>query len=144
MKSRRYVYFPLSVIYSVHRDALFQVSSSWRNFISYESFVWSFFFFFFFSLKANDIFSSSFVILSTQWPELILIDTLHHTECKSLSFDTSNFTHLPKRPTITSSEEWSMILHTTYDNFLILKHKRLKGNGKKSNIDPVYLPYGHT
>ena len=28
-----------------------------------------------------------------------------------------------------------MILHTTSDSFAILKHKRRKGNGKKSNTD---------
>ena len=37
-----------------------------------------------------------------------------------------------------------MILHTTSDNFVILKYKRLKGNGKKSNTDHFRLPYGHT
>ena len=39
----------------------------------------------------------------------------------------------PKGLLKTSSEEWSMILHTTSDDFVISKHKRLKGNGKTSN-----------
>ena len=50
----------------------------------------------------------------------------------------------PKCLLKTSSEEWSMILHTTSDNFVILKYKRLKGNSKKSNTDHFRLPYGHT
>ena len=33
----------------------------------------------------------------------------------------------PKDQLKTSSEEWSMSLHTISDNFVILKHKRLKG-----------------
>ena len=36
-----------------------------------------------------------------------------------------------------------MILHTTSDDFVISKHKRLKGNGKTSNTDHFRLPYGH-
>ena len=39
----------------------------------------------------------------------------------------------PKDELKTSSEEWSMSLHTTSDNFVILKHKRLKGNSKMFN-----------
>ena len=50
----------------------------------------------------------------------------------------------PKGLLQTSSEEWLMILHTNSDNFVILKHKRLKGNGEKSKTDHVRLPYGHT
>ena len=50
----------------------------------------------------------------------------------------------PKCLLKTSSEEWSMILHTTSDNFVILKYKRLKGNSKLSNTDHFRLPYGHT
>ena len=101
--------------------------------------VFSFFSFFFF-------YESWWV--SAQWLELILV-TLHYTEWKRLQFNpgvyinrrrqnTSDFTHLPKRP------EWSMILHTTSDNFVILKQKRLKGNREKSNTDHVRLPHGHT
>ena len=81
--------------------------------------------------------------------------TLHYTECKSFQFnpgvyinrnrqDTSHFTHLPKRPTKDVFRRVPMILHTTSDNFVIFKHKRLKGNGKKFNTDHVRLLYGHT
>ena len=79
LKSRKWVYFPLPVVFSFLRDALFRVSSSWRNFISYESSFWPFSFF----MKANYIFFVQFFILGAQWPELILV-TLHYTECKSL------------------------------------------------------------
>ena len=50
----------------------------------------------------------------------------------------------PKDQLKTSSEEWSMSLHTTSDNFVILKHKRLKGNCEKSDTGHIHLPYGHT
>ena len=50
----------------------------------------------------------------------------------------------PKDELKTSSEEWSMSLHTTNDNFVILKHKRLKGNCEKSDTGHIHLPYGHT
>ena len=39
----------------------------------------------------------------------------------------------PKGVRKTSLQEWSVILHTTSHNFVILKHKWLKGNDKKSN-----------
>ena len=37
-----------------------------------------------------------------------------------------------------------MSLHTTSDNYVILKHKRLKGNCDKSDTGDIHLPYGHT
>ena len=43
-------------------------------------------------MKANDIFSSNFVILSAQLPELILV-TLHHT----YSFAIWSYVTFPKR-----------------------------------------------
>ena len=56
-----------------------------KQFLKKFHFIWKLFpaFLFSFFIKANDIFSSNFVILSAQLPELILV-TLHHTECKSL------------------------------------------------------------
>ena len=48
----------------------------------------------------------------------------------------------PKFLIKTSSEEWLMMLHTTSNDFVILKHKQRRGNCKKS--DKFRLPYGHT
>ena len=38
----------------------------------------------------------------------------------------------------------AMILHTISENIIILNHKRLKGDSKKSITDHVRLPFGHT
>ena len=86
--------------------------------------------------------SVSFTI--AQWLELILVITLHYTEYSITLVSTSliSLTY-PKGLQKTYSEEWSMILHTTSDNFVILEHRRRKGNGKKSNTDHFRLPYGH-
>ena len=151
LKSRKWVYFPLPVVYSVLRDALFRVSSSWRNLISYESYVWPFSFlwklmiffrqFFFLFLVRNDWNWSLLrcITLNARVYSLTLVFTstgIGKTPPISLTY--------PKCLLKTSSEEWSMILHTTSDNFVILKYKRLKGNSKKSNTDHFRLPYGHT
>ena len=59
-----------------------------KNFNFIESFVGPGFLLlllFFIFMKAGDIFSKKFVILSAQWLELIHV-TLHYTECKRLQF----------------------------------------------------------
>ena len=151
MKSGKWVYFPLLVVFSFLRDALFRVSSSWRNFVSYESYVWPFSFF----MKANDIFFVNFFLFLVRndrnWSSLRCITLNARVYSLTLVFTSTAICKtppisltFPKGLLKTSSEEWSMILHTTSDNFVILKHKRLKGNSKKFNTDHFCLPYGHT
>ena len=152
LKSRKWVYFPLPVVFSVLRDALFRVSSSWRNFISYESYFRPFYFLFLWKLM---IFFRQILLFLVRnyrnWSSLRCI-TLNAGVCSlTLVFtSTGNGKTLPisltypKDQLKTSSEEWSMSLHTTSDNFVILKHKRLKGNCEKSDTGHIHLPYGHT
>ena len=120
LKSRKWVYFPLPIVYSVLRDALFRVSSSWRNLISYESYVWPFSFF----TKANDIFWSIFFLflVRNNWNWSLLRYITLNARVYSLTLVFTS-TGIGKTPPIsltnpkcllkTSSEEWSMSLHTT-------------------------------
>ena len=134
LKSRKWVYFPLPVVFSVLRDALFRVSSSWRNFISYESYFRPFFF-----LWELMIFFRQILLFLVRnyrnWSSLRCITLNARVYSLTLVFTSTGngktppiLLTYPKGQLKTSSEEWSMILHTTSDNFVILKHKRLKGN----------------
>ena len=141
LKTRKWVYFPLPVVYSVLRDALFRVSSSYFRP-------------FFFSTKANDIFLSILLFLVRNyrnWSSLRCITLNARVYSLTLVFTSTgngktppiSLTY-PKGQLKMSSEEWSMILHTISDNFVILKHKRLKGNCEKSDTGHIHLPYDHT
>ena len=109
---------------------------------------------FFFSTKANDIFLSILLFLVRNyrnWSSLRCITLNAGVYSLTLVFtSTGNGKTLPisltypKDQLKTSSEEWSMSLHTTSDNFVILKHKRLKGNCEKSDTGHIHLPYDHT
>ena len=151
LKSRKWVYFSPPVVYSVLRDALFRVSSSWRNFISYESFVGPFSFFLW-KLMINFRQILLFLVCNEwTWSSLCCITLNARVYSFTLVFTSTGngktppiSLAYPKGLLKTSSEEWSMILHTISDNFVVLKHRRPKGNGKKSNTNHVRLTYGHT
>ena len=133
MKSRKWVYFPLPVVYSVLWDALFRVSSSWRNLISYESYVWPFSFLWKLMIFFRQFFFLFLVRNNWNWSLLRYITLNARVYSLTLVFTS---TGIGKTPPIsltypkcllkTSSEEWSMILHTTSDNFVILKYNGWK------------------
>ena len=141
LKSRKWVYFPFPVVFSFLRDALFRVSSSWRNFISYESYVWPFSFF----MKANDIFSLIFFLFLVRndrnWSSLRCITLNARVYSLTLVFTS---TGIGKTPPIsltypkcllkTSSEEWSMILHMTSENFVNLKYNGWKETARNLTL----------
>ena len=126
-----------------------------KQFLKKSHFLWKLCLAFFFFMKANDIFSSIFFLflVRNDWNWSLLRCITLNARVYSLTLLCTS-TRIGKTPPIsltypkcllkTSSEEWSMILHTTSDNFVILKYKRLKGNSKKSNTDHFRLPYGHT
>ena len=133
-----------SCSFSVLRDALFRVSKSWRNFISYESYFRPFYFLFLWKVM---IFFRQIVLYLVRnyrnWSSLRCITLNAGVYSLTLVFtSTGNGKTLPisltypKDELKTSSEEWSMSLH--------IKHKRLKGNCEKSDTGHIHLPYGHT
>ena len=126
-----YIYFPLPVIYSVRSYALFRVSSSWRNFISYEIFLWPFSLFFLLKLM---IFRQMLVLLvrnDRNWSSLLRCITLNVRVCSLTPPISLTCTKGLQK---TSSEEWSMILHTTNDSFVILKHNDWKETARSLTL----------
>ena len=140
LKSRKWVYFPLPVVFSFLRDALFRVSRYWRNFISYESYVWPFSFL----MKAKIFFRQFFLFLvRSDWNWSLLRCITLNTRVYSLTLVFTS-AGIGKTPPIsltypkcllkTSLEEWSMILHTTSDNFVILKYNGWKETARNLTL----------